>query len=346
MDLPGRLAGIRMNASLVARRAIALLLVFALALPLWVSAPPEASAATVAQLKAQLEALRKEAAPAGAAYARAADALEDTQFRIKQTDARIKKQTKKLAKSEKTLGLRADSLYRQGGEMGVLDFILGSSSWDDFITRLDYINIIAASDADLVKDVKDTRAALQRDRVKLLSDAKAETKELATAAARKNTMEAALNAKKAQYDRLVASISAQSGGSYPPGPNGQTFPVQGVHFYADTWGAARSGGRHHQGTDIMSPKGTPVVATTAGTANPHYNGLGGKSITLRGDNGWQYYYAHLDRYAISGGRVKAGQLIGYVGNTGNAAGGPNHLHFQMGPGGRWVNPYPYLRAME
>jgi len=159
-------------------------------------------------------------------------------------------------------------------------------------------------------------------------------------------MESALAAKKSQYDRLLASISAQSGGSYPPGPNGQVFPVQGNHYYANTWGAPRSGGRHHMGTDIMSPKGTPVVAIANGVANPHSNGLGGKSITIRGSNGWQYYYAHLDRYAIRGGRVKAGQVIGYVGNTGNAAGGPNHLHFQMGPGGRWVNPYPYLRALE
>jgi murein DD-endopeptidase MepM/ murein hydrolase activator NlpD len=96
----------------------------------------------------------------------------------------------------------------------------------------------------------------------------------------------------------------------------------------------------------MASRGTIVVATASGYARPHYSGLGGKSITLTGDNGWAFYYAHLNGYAIKAGHVKAGQVIGYVGNTGNAAGGACHLHFQMGPHSNWVNPYPYLRAME
>jgi murein DD-endopeptidase MepM/ murein hydrolase activator NlpD len=100
------------------------------------------------------------------------------------------------------------------------------------------------------------------------------------------------------------------------------------------------------GTDIMAARGTPVVAVCSGSVRPHWNNLGGNSITLTGSNGWTYYYAHLNAYAVHGGRVKAGQVIGYVGNTGDAAGGPTHLHFQMGPHGRWVDPYPYLRAME
>jgi murein DD-endopeptidase MepM/ murein hydrolase activator NlpD len=327
-------------------RCIAFVVAFALALGGPVSFPESAHAATVAQLRAQLEALRQEAAPAGAAYESAVTTLENTRYRIRLTDARITKASRKLATSEGTLALRADALYRAGGQMGVFEFILGATSWDDLITRLDYSTLIASSDADLVKDVKETRAALQSDRVRLVKDATTETAEVASAEKRRNSMEAALAAKKNQYDRLLASIAAQSGGSYPPGPNGMIFPVRGNHYYANTWGAPRSGGRHHMGTDIMSPKGTPVVAVCSGSADPHFNALGGNSITLTGNNGWTYYYAHLDRYAVHGGHVKAGQLIGYVGNTGNAAGGPNHLHFQMGPHGNWVNPYPYLCQME
>lgn len=309
--------------------------------------PSPAQATSTAQLKAQLEALRREAAPAGDAYDAAVTALENTQFRIKQTDTRIKSSTKKLTKAEDALAARADALYRQGGDMGVVDFVFGAASWDEFVTRLDFITIIAMSDADLVSTVKDTRAALVVDRAALVQDAAAEKVDLAAAAKTYNALQAQLSAKKKQYDRVLAAIAKNSGTKHPPGPNGMVFPVHGIHYYSNTWGAPRSGGRHHMGTDIMSPRGTPVLAVTSGTARPHWNSLGGNSITLTGSNGWSYYYAHLNNYAIKGTvHVKAGQVIGYVGNTGNASGGACHLHFQMGPGGRWVNPYPYLRGME
>jgi murein DD-endopeptidase MepM/ murein hydrolase activator NlpD len=317
-----------------------------MATAVWSLCPQTAHAASVSQLKQQLATLRAQEKPAGDAYEAAVTTLENTTYRIKLADAHIKAAAKKLAASQKTLGIRADVMYRRGGEMGIFEFLLGAQSWDDFITRLDYTTIIASSDADLVKDVKDTRSALQADRAHLVKEAATQKRDVAVAARRKSAMEAALASKKAQYDRVLAAIAAQSGGSYPPGPNGLIFPVRGNHYYSDTWGAARSGGRHHMGTDIMAARGTPVVAVCAGSVRPHWNNLGGKSITLTGNNGWVYYYAHLNAYAVHGGRVKAGQVIGYVGNTGDAAGGPTHLHFQMGPHGRWVNPYPYLRQME
>ncbi|HEY5549315.1 MAG TPA: peptidoglycan DD-metalloendopeptidase family protein [Coriobacteriia bacterium] len=330
------------------RLALALLV----CLSLGALSPAPAAAATLVQLRAQLETIRKDASPAGDAFEKATTELEDTQYRIKLTDARIKAQTKKLSTAETRLGDRADAMYRQGGEDSMVSFVLGSTTWDDFVTRLDYVTLIASSDAALVDEVKTTRAGLQKDRVRFVADAKVQAKQVAVLKTRKDVLEARLASKRAEYDRVLGQIAAQMAtenpgqGSYPPGPNGMVFPVRGVHFYSNTWGAPRSGGRHHMGTDLMSPKGTPVVAVSSGSANPHFNGLGGKSITLKGDNGWTYYYAHLNGYAIKGGHVKAGQLIGYVGNTGNAAGGANHLHFQMGPGGRWVNPYSYLRSME
>jgi len=322
----------------------ALALVVALCSLLIVPAP--AAAATVAQLRQQLAAIREEAAPAGNAYEKAVSALEDTQYRIRQTDARIKSAEKKLKAAEKLLGVRADVMYRDGGDLGAFEFVLGAATWEDFVTRIDYITLIASSDAALIKDVKDTRTALQASRVSLVADAKVEKKELAEASTRYNALQAKLSSKKAQYDRVMATIAAQSGGSHPPGPNGMVFPVRGVHYYINSWGYPRSGGRSHMGTDIMSPKGTPVVAVTGGTVRAHWNSLGGKSITLTGSNGWSYYYAHLNGYRVTSGRVKAGTVIGYVGNSGNASGGASHVHFQMGPRGKWVNPYPYLRGME
>ncbi len=127
------------------------------------------------------------------------------------------------------------------------------------------------------------------------------------------------------------------------------FPVQGPNSFADTFGAPRSGGRTHQGCDIMTARNTPIVAVTDGVilrTNPYDTGLGGITIHLRGDDGNVYYYAHLAsiKEGIKAGvRVEAGQVIGYAGNTGNASGGAVHLHFEIRPnGGAAINPYPIL----
>ncbi len=119
-------------------------------------------------------------------------------------------------------------------------------------------------------------------------------------------------------------------------------PVQGPRAFTNDWGAPRSGGRRHMGNDILSPRGTPVVAPVSGTVTHRNVRLGGLSFYLRGDDGITYFGTHLSAYG-AGGRVSAGTVIGYVGDTGNARGTP-HLHFEMHPGGGSpVNPYPTLR---
>lgn len=114
--------------------------------------------------------------------------------------------------------------------------------------------------------------------------------------------------------------------------------------FVDTWGAPRSGGRRHEGVDMIGAIGTPLYAVVDGFAQPKSNTLGGITIWFTGEDGNKYYYAHLDRYAKLG-KVNAGEVIGYMGQTGNARFSVPHLHFEVHPGGgSAVNPYPTVRA--
>jgi peptidoglycan LD-endopeptidase LytH len=126
--------------------------------------------------------------------------------------------------------------------------------------------------------------------------------------------------------------------------NGMVCPIAGPRAFGDTWGAARSGGRSHEGVDMMSPAGTPLVAVESGSVQFKTTNLGGNSVWLNGASGTRYFYAHLSAWEGSSRGVSQGEVIGYVGATGNTT--ANHLHFEVHPGGgRAANPYPYVRAV-
>jgi len=133
-------------------------------------------------------------------------------------------------------------------------------------------------------------------------------------------------------------------------PRALPVPVDGVSpaSLVNTWGAIREGGRRHQGIDILAPRGTPVRSTTEGIIETKgMRGLGGLVVTVLGPGGYRHYYAHLEDVAAQavGEWVHAGEIIGWVGNSGNAAVSATHLHYGIyTPGGQPVNPYPFLRA--
>jgi murein DD-endopeptidase MepM/ murein hydrolase activator NlpD len=132
-----------------------------------------------------------------------------------------------------------------------------------------------------------------------------------------------------------------------PAGGGEACPVGQPRTYSDTYGAARSGGRSHKGTDILAPRGTAIYAFESGTVSRmNSNQLGGISLYLQGTSGTTYYYTHLQGYVgglTSGQSVSVGQQIAYNGDSGNARGIP-HLHFEVMPGGGGqVNPYPYVK---
>lgn len=132
--------------------------------------------------------------------------------------------------------------------------------------------------------------------------------------------------------------------------DGKTCPVNAATSYTDSWGSPRSGGRSHEGVDMMAARGAPLVAIESGTVTrTSDSSLGGISIYLTGASGNRYYYAHLDSLAdgIAGGTsVSVGDLVGLNGSSGNASYAAPHLHFQYAPpGGDWVNPYPLVKAL-
>jgi murein DD-endopeptidase MepM/ murein hydrolase activator NlpD len=133
---------------------------------------------------------------------------------------------------------------------------------------------------------------------------------------------------------------------------GFVFPVYGKHTYTDTFGAFRADTGSHQGADIFAATGTPVVAVCDGALNR----VG--TLPISGNRLWvkcteagdSFFYAHLSAFATdtrSGLHVKAGQVIGFVGSTGDAEQTPPHLHFEVHPrDGKAVDPYPFLKAWE
>jgi hypothetical protein len=142
-------------------------------------------------------------------------------------------------------------------------------------------------------------------------------------------------------------------------PGGYVFPVYGTSSYGDSYGAARgdvSGGWHH-GDDIFAAIGTPLLAVAHGTVfSVGWNKIGGWRLWLRDDAGNEFYYAHLSAYspyAVNGAIVNAGDVLGFVGDTGDARGTPSHLHFEVHPVGLLglgydgaVDPTSYLDSWK
>ena len=133
-------------------------------------------------------------------------------------------------------------------------------------------------------------------------------------------------------------------------PASLPVPVEGVRPSAirNSWGAPRESGRNHQGIDIFAKRGTPVRSTTEGlVVRLGQNRLGGNVVWVMGPGRQTHYYAHLSHFGPfePGDRVIAGDIIGYVGDTGNARGTPHHLHYGVYQlGGAAINPFPLITA--
>jgi murein DD-endopeptidase MepM/ murein hydrolase activator NlpD len=264
-----------------------------------------------------------------------------------------------------------------------LEFLLGATSLAELSDRVEYVDALSQHDADLttqVQNAKNELAARAADQARLQVKQQQKLQQVQLAQAEVN---AQLGKAKQIYQtiqdrqneaaRLVKTLGKKYRAylrslyrtKYDPNGVFKVCPVGQPHIVTDSFGAPRyAGGFHlHMGDDIMAPTGTPILAPFDGTARSSYNGLGGQAVYVYGSAGF-VYNAHLSSYSSnSNGSVQAGEVIGYVGTTGDAQGGPPHDHFEWHPSvlpstSSWpqspygysvisdaANPYPLLQPV-
>jgi peptidoglycan LD-endopeptidase LytH len=293
--------------------------------------------------------LRGDLAAATAAYERTWAEVEATKVELERLEADAVELELEAAATEERLADRARSVFMHGST-SQLELLLAAGSPSEALERAALAGIVHERETAGLEEAVAARTALDQT-VVLIEQRRAELERLTE---RLSAQQAVLQGELEQAEATVVSLEAIAARQRTIDRGTQ----QGVYacpldrhltHFVDSWGFPRSGGRSHKGTDIMGPMGAPVYAFTSGVISRHSNSrLGGISLYLRGDDGNTYFYTHLQGYAPRGGvgnRVQAGEHIAYNGDTGNARGGPPHIHFERHPGGgSAVNPYPYLAA--
>jgi peptidoglycan hydrolase CwlO-like protein len=310
-----------------------------------------------------------------------------TQASIANLQQEIRLAIRQVRRTQGILDQRAWLAYESGPGSDI-EFILGSTSLSDLTDRVEIVNSAAQSDETVIAQLQAQKSALQAkqndlfsleqrqqdQRDKLLKQEKQVEDDLTA----EQQVLTKLDADKASADKLVKKLkkkraaeiaalraaerAATHGGAAIKGVFG-VCPVDQPHSYSDDLGAPRySGGFHlHAGNDILAPRGTPIRAPFDGSATISSNGLGGLSVTVTGAVGY-VYNAHLNSLGTLGS-VSTGTIIGYVGDSGDALGGPTHDHFEFHPNnpnqwgqlhvspygvsmvGTAIDPYPFLNAV-
>jgi murein DD-endopeptidase MepM/ murein hydrolase activator NlpD len=262
---------------------------------------------------------------------------------------------------------RARMLYRFGST-GMAEALFGSEDFNELSQRTEMLSQVSLGDAEVFVELSRSSAEMEQLSKELeirQADLESTSEELQDEAGalreklrdvsdeyRELQRKLAAAARARQQAAITPEPAVQPGGPAPaPLPpvvpkNGMVCPVNGPNSFIDSWGYPRSGGRSHEGTDVMADYGTPVVAITSGTITlSSYGPSAGNWIVLSGDDGNSYWYMHHQENLVNSGHVETGQQIATVGDTGNATGIP-HLHFEYHPGGGGpVNPYPLIRPL-
>jgi murein DD-endopeptidase MepM/ murein hydrolase activator NlpD len=239
----------------------------------------------------------------------------------------------------------ADALIR--GDISDLAVIMTSDDVNDAGTRSALLSSVLDADDRAVNDYLRSKQSLAGSLRQAAEDLATKTRDLK--AARLILEEARIRRDHARVNLAVFAAGSEIV------IHGFVFPVDEPHTFGDSFGAPRMTGTEyehaHQGTDIMAPAGTRLLACERGVVTQMGTDvLGGIKLWLKGESGTFYYYAHLSAFEpgiVDGTLVEAGQVVGYVGDTGNAKGGAPHLHYEIHPdGGPAVNPYPLLAVVD
>jgi murein DD-endopeptidase MepM/ murein hydrolase activator NlpD len=309
-------------------------------------------------LEAELRAATTELQAAEAALAKAEDQLAYDRGQLEAAD-------RQQRGARAALAGQAAAMYRSGG-LAIADALLDR---DPTLVpgRVEMATVLVSRHAQLIEDAQVAgdayRSVLGRvtrghERARALRDqARAAVRRLESGLEEARALEARLvreQRRKATAAKAAAKVTptptpppSGGGGGTGGGGGGSACILERPYSYVDSWGAPRSGGRRHEGTDVMAPHGARVFAFVDGVVSRESSSTnGGIQLYLQGDNGVEYFYAHLSGYAVSTGtRVRAGQLIAYNGQTGNAQYTAPHVHFEVHLSGGPVNPYPYLKRV-
>ena len=233
------------------------------------------------------------------------------------------------------------------GNAAELETIVASKDANEFGARRVMLQSVAEADSDAVREYQLAKEVVDEGVLEAIEDVGRTRRELR--AARKHFEQVlSLNAER-RFQLAVFAAGSEIV------IRGFVFPVGEPYSFIDSWGFPRMTGTEyehgHQGTDIMADFGTPLYAVERGVViRVGVDVLGGQKLWVKGQSGTYYYYAHLQAFVEGVGEgtpVEAGDVVGFVGDTGNAKGGAPHLHFQVHPGGGPpVNPYGLLKVVS
>jgi murein DD-endopeptidase MepM/ murein hydrolase activator NlpD len=298
------------------------------------------SLSRVRQAQAQLDQLVRDLDAGNTRLARVVNDRAASQARLDALETELQ-----AAKAQ--MNARAAQVYRSQ-RLEILGVLVSARTFREFLTAFDMLTAVTQQDASTVTRVTQLRVEQEQVHADLDRQRAEQQRVLGEIGRRQDQVEASLEAVGREYNRIKAEVDRRK--------SGFAFPVVGAYSYTNTFGAPRMVGteyyHRHEGTDIFALRGTPLVAVVDGVLDRVGNDLlGGLGLWVRSPgDGWSYYYAHLSGYALgirSGAHVRKGQVLGYVGNTGNAQGGPAHLHFETHlPGGKVVNSYFVLQRCD
>ena len=299
--------------------------------------------AEVAASSGKLSVAQEELDRLVAGYEAGLTALETLQDEIAAAEGQIAILEQQSAAVQGSINKRASSNYRSG-PIELLNVLLGARSFRQLATAMDFFESVTSADSHRLKTIRDLREQTARLKSELDVKRIQQQQQVEALKKRQRDMQGSLAALARQYESVKTRLDTSKAGF--------SFPVKAPYSFVDTFLAPRPGYRKHQGVDIFAVSGTPVYSVVDGVVEEKaFNPLGGNKLWIRspGDN-WRYYYAHLSGYGpgiSNGAQVKKGQIIAYVGNTGNARTTPPHLHFETHvPGGAATNPYPILKRVN